>query len=147
MSEKIKPADELTVIVRSGNDRMYFQGETASRGPLEIDYIPPLGDNLGYMPLELFLISLAACAAGSVSVLLRRMGHSFTGLEVRASGVRRDTHPTSFEKITLHFLLRSASVDMESLKKALALSEKSICPVWAMVDKCVEIVTECEISA
>ena len=140
-TQKIKVIP-IEVSLNLVNDKLHFVGKTGERVPIDLDYIPPYGDNLGYMPLELFLISLGTCAASSILVLLRKMGKTITGMDVIAKGVRRDVHPTCFETITLEFFLKSGDVDQASFDKAVAMSEESICPVWAMVKNNVKIVVE-----
>lgn len=121
------------------NDKLHFRGKTPKLGELDIDYIPPFGDNLGYMPLELFLMSLGTCTGSALLVLLRRMNKTINGLKVACSGDRRDEHPTCFKRITMEFTFNSPDLDTVSLEKAEALTRGSLCPVMAMVDSKVEI--------
>ncbi len=93
------------------------------------------------MPLELVLMSLGTCSGSSVAALLRRMGRTVSALDVHASGVRREQHPTSFESIMLRFALTSPDVEEEDMRKAIQLSEESICPVWDMLKGRVIITT------
>jgi putative redox protein len=130
---------EMTVALI--NDRMQFRGSTRDYPPITMDYIPPLGDGEGYMPMELLLMSLGACSGSSIAVLLRRMDKTVSALSVRVSGVRREQHPTSFETIDLRFTLTSPDAGDEELRKAIALSEQSLCPVWAMLKGNVTITT------
>lgn len=123
------------------NQKMKFRGSLRGNPPVVMDYVPPFGDGEGYMPMELLLMSLGACSGSSIAVLLRRMGKTVSALSVRASGVRREQHPTSFETIDLHFTLQSPDAGDEELRKAIALSEQSLCPVWAMLKGNVTITT------
>lgn len=91
------------------------------------------------MPLEVFLISLSACLGGSISLLLKKMNIIINGLSIKATGQRRDVHPTYFEKINLFINLKSPNATDESMKKALEISEKQICPVLAMINEKVAI--------
>ncbi len=136
----------LEVSLNLVNEKMHILGQAGDNEPIHTDYIPPYGDNLGYMPLQLFLISLGACASGSVLVLLRKMQKNIKGLEVKAYGKRRTLHPTSFERITLDFKVISSDVKPEDMDKAIAMSEASICPVWAMIKGNVEIEVKYQIS-
>ena len=140
-------ADQLEVTVNSTNQRMGYTGGLRSLPPISIDYIPPLGDGQGYMPLELLLMSLAACSGGTIAVLLRKMGKNISDVKVNAKGVRREQHPTSFQKIFLKFILTSADTKDSDIQKAIKLSEESFCPVWAMLKSNVEIVAEYNIIA
>lgn len=127
------------------NEKVQFRGNARDNQPVIMDYIPPFGDSDGYMALELLLMSLATCASTAVASLLRRMEHRIDGFDATASGVRREEHPKSFESISLRFTVSSPDVTEESLHKAIALSEQSVCPVWAMLKGNVTISTEFDI--
>ena len=100
---------------------------------IQTDY--PMGadeEGIGQRPLELLLSSLATCAGGALAVLLRKGGQRFTGLTVRATGQRRQEHPTVFTSLALEFVVRGP-VDRAAVAAALEQSEARICPVWAML--------------
>lgn len=130
----------LKTEIRLVNDKIHFFGKSKDNDPISIDYSSPIGDDLGYTSLELFLLSLSSCVGSSLALLLRKMGKTISGLEVKVYGVRRTHHPTSFEKITLQIVLTSDDATNQAVDKALALSEDSICPVWAMIKHTVEVV-------
>ena len=145
--EESKPAsvtvkvEPLEASVHLVNDRMHFLGRSGERPAIDLDYVPPLGDNLGYMPLELLLMSLAACAGGSLQAMFKRMRKTVTGMDVKSSGIRRDQHPTSFKRITLEFTIKSIDITDEDVIKAIQLSEETYCPVWAMLKGSVDIIS------
>lgn len=140
-------AAQLEVTVNSTNQKLGYTGALRSHAAIPIDYIPPFGDGHGYLPLELLLMSLAACSGGTIGLLLRKMGKTVTGVTVNAKGTRRDQHPTSFQKILLEFTVSSGEVKDVDVQKAITLAEESVCPVWAMMKGNVEIVTEYKILA
>jgi putative redox protein len=129
---------EVTLI----NSKLKFSAKAQSNPEIILDYIPPLGDGEGYMPLELLLISLAACSASTVAPLLRKFQKDVSGLTVAAKGVRRETHPTSFETITLDFTLKSKDAQEADMQKVLQMTKDKYCPVWAMLKNNVEIMTQ-----
>ena len=139
--------DRLEVSVALANEKVQFKGVAQSNPAITIDYVPPLGDGQGYMPLELLLISLAACSGSTVATLLRKVGRRVAGLEVKATGARRQVHPTSFERILLEFRLTSADATEADVEKAIQISEETVCPVWTMLKNNVEIGWEYRISA
>ena len=94
---------ELNVSLKLINDKLHFEGNVAGNEPISIDYIPPLGDNLGYTSLELLLLSLSSCLGSSILPFLRRMKKTITGLEIKTKGIRKEEHPTAFK--TIHILL------------------------------------------
>lgn len=136
------PIGQLEASITLVNQKVKFEGTAGGKEVVVIDYIPPVGDGEGYMSLELFLISFASCAGTSVISLLRRMGKNITGFKVNAKGTRREVHPTGFETIRMEFIIHSKDIEEENVKKALQLSEESICPVWAMIKNNVEVATE-----
>jgi putative redox protein len=137
----------MEVTVDSTNQRLGYTGALRSHPAIPIDYIPPLGDGQGYTPLELLLMSLAACSGGTIGLLLRKMGKTISGIKVNTKGIRREQHPTSFQKISLEFVVNSSDVKDTDMQKAIKLAEESVCPVWAMVKGNAEIVTEYKIIA
>ncbi len=122
------------------NDKVQFSGSLRDLPPIIVDYTAPIGDGQGYTSLELFLMSLATCAGSSVLLLLRKMHKTITGCTVKAQGIRRDQHPTCFQRITLGFVLHSPDVTESDMQHALRLSEDAICPVWAMIKNNVEVI-------
>ena len=123
------------------NQKLRFEGKAAVHLPIIIDYIPPLGDGDGYMPLQLLLISLASCSGSTVVTLLRKMSKGISGLKVTASGERRDEHPLGFKTIHLDFNVQSGDIIETDIQKAIQLSEQTFCPVWAMLKNNVVIKT------
>lgn len=138
-------AGYLEATVELTNQKVQFMGTAGDNPAIMIDYTPPLGDGQGYMPLELLLTSLAACSGATVVSLLRRMGKTIAGLKVNARGVRRDTHPLSFQKIALQFTVTSGDTSDSDAQKAIRLSEETYCPVWAMLKNNVEVIYEYQI--
>ena len=124
---------ELEASVNLLNNKLHFLGKSGGNIPVHLDYTSPLGDNLGYMPLQVFLMSFASCAGGSVLYLLRRQGKIITGLDVKATGTRKMVHPTSFSKIILDFEIKADNLDVNEMEKAISDSEEIYCPIWAMI--------------
>jgi [ribosomal protein S5]-alanine N-acetyltransferase len=111
---------------------MHFAATTGHH-TVDMDYpIAPGAAGEGPRPLEMLLATLASCAGGSLSFLLRRAAQPFTGLTVVARGVRRSEHPTVFTQIHLEFLFEG-SLDERVVRDSLEQAEAHICPVWAML--------------
>jgi putative redox protein len=145
ISRRDMMAEQLEVAVISTNQKMGYAGALRSLPPITMDYIPPFGDGQGYMPLELLLMSLAACSGATIAFLLRKMGKNISEVKVNAKGIRRQQPPTSFQKIILEFILTSEDAKDSDILKAIQLSEESVCPVWAMLKNNVDIATEYKI--
>jgi len=137
---------ELNASVTLVNDKLHFKTKVGENEPISIDYTPPLGDNLGYTSLELFLLSLSSCIGSSVLTFLRKMRKTITGFEIHSRGIRREEHPTCFKTILLTIDLKSSDTSVEDLKKVVKLSEDTYCPVWAMIKGNVDVEIEYHIT-
>lgn len=138
--------EQLEVTVNLTDRKVQFTGTARSNPPIVCDYFPPLGEGEGYTGLELLLISLAACSGTAIVYLLRQMKKTVSGFSVKAKGIRRDEHPTSFKTIFLEFGLNSGDAADSDIQKAIRMSEEKFCPVWDMVRNNVEIVTDYRIT-
>ena len=132
-------SNELNASITLVNDKLHFISHVGENEPISIDYTPPLGDNLGYTSLELFLLSLSSCVGSSVLTILRKMRKTITGFEIHSRGIRREEHPTCFKSIHLTIDLKSDDTTEEDLNKVIKLSEDTYCPVWAMIKGIVEV--------
>ena len=132
------------VTIRLINDNVQFTGvsEANPDHPLSIDYVPPLGDGMGFRGLELFLLSFGGCSATAVVALLRKMGKTISGFEVKAKGIRSGKPPIRLEKICIEFLLESKDAEEKDLRRAVHLAEESLCPVWQLIKNNVDVVPE-----
>ncbi len=121
---------------------MRFDGMSGRSGKsVEIDFATEGEDVVGFVPLELLLVSLSSCSGQVVVGLLKRMGQEVQELLVHVKGVKREIHPTVLTSIELDFEFRGGRVDGPSVEKAIALSEERFCPVWAMLKPVVPIKT------
>ena len=143
MTDKSK---EVTAAVKLVNDKLNFSGTVEGNGPVSIDYIPPLGDNLGYTSLELLLLSLSSCIGSAMLLFLRRMPKTISEFEITATGLRKQDHPTGFSSISMTIHVKSPDVSEADLKKVAALAEEKYCPVWSMIKGNVNINMEYSIT-
>ncbi len=132
--------EPLEVTAHLTNEKVQFTGVSGGKPAITFDYTPPLGDGEGYTPLELLLMSLAVCSGTTNLILLRGMKKTVSGVSVSARGIRRETHPTSFERISLDFIFKSPDATEHDVQRAMHLSEETYCPVWAMLKGAVEII-------
>lgn len=136
MTDKSK---ELNSSIRLVNDKLHFAATVGDNEPISIDYTSPLGDDLGYTSLELFLLSLSSCVGSSVLTFLRKMKKTISGCEISCRGIRKEEHPTCFKTIYMTIDLRSPDTTGSDCIKVLKLSEDTYCPVWAMIKGNVEV--------
>lgn len=123
---------ELTATATLADSKMKFDC-TAGTHTLVTDYTPPYGEGNGPTSLELFLASLCSCLGGTLALLLRHGGKQLDGITVSATGTRRETHPTCFERIALQVHVQSPDLLQADVDRAVQLSEERICPVAAMI--------------
>jgi len=135
----IDKSKEVNTSISLINDRLNFKGIVGDNIPISIDYIPPLGDNLGYTSLELLLLSLSSCIGSSVLTILRKMKKNVNGFEIYSKGIRKEEHPTGFKTIFIVMDIKSPDVTENDMDKVIKLSEETYCPVWSMLKGNVEI--------
>lgn len=136
MTNKSKELKTTIILV---NKKLNFLGIVDENSPISIDYIPPLGDNLGYTSLELLLFSFSSCLGTAVLTFLRKMQKTISEFEISAKGFRNEEHPTGFNSIIIDIQLKSADVNLTDLEKVVALAEEKYCPVWSMIKGNVKI--------
>lgn len=146
MTGEPNKSKELLTSINLLNEKLHFEGNVNGNDPISIDYIPPLGDNLGYTSLELFLLSLSSCLGSSVLLFLRRMNKTISDFKINSTGVRKDQHPTGFKAITLELQIKSPDVTTGDLDKVVKMSEETYCPVWSMIKPDVEVAVKYNIS-
>ncbi len=114
-------------------EKIRFQGQGHTGASVAVDYPAPRGDDQGWMPLELLLLSLATCSGQVVLGVLRKMGQPVAGLEVAATGLRRDENPAVLTTIDLRFDFSGAGLDASAVERAIKMTDEQLCPVWAML--------------
>ena len=122
----------LTASIKLLNEKLHFEGNVDGNEPISIDYTPPLGDNLGYTSLELLLLSLSSCVGSAMLVVLRKMQKQVQDFEIVSKGIRRQEHPTGFDSISIHVILRSGNISLDEMAKVTHLIE-DLCPLISMV--------------
>ena len=96
-------------------------------------------------PIELLLVSVAACTAVDVVSILEKKRQDVTDYKVEISGTRRDEHPRAFTTMHIHHIVYGRGVSEKALANAIELSDTKYCSVAATVRPTVEITTSFEI--
>ncbi len=120
--------------------RMSFDG-AASRG-----FTVPLGtsaasggDDDGFSPMELMLVSLAGCTAMDVISILEKKRQEVTNFEVRVQAERSEEHPKVFTHIILEYVVTGRHVERAAVERSVELSATKYCSVSAMLVQAVPI--------
>lgn len=96
-------------------------------------------------PVELLLVSVAACTAVDVVSILEKKRQDVTDYRVEITGERREEHPRAFTKMHVHHIVYGHNVSEQALARAIELSDTKYCSVAATVRPTVEITTSFEI--
>ncbi len=120
---------------------LQFEGFTAYGLPV---LIGGEAGGAGAKPSDLLPVSLAACTAYDVVVILRKQRQELRDLEVRITSEQDPEPPWTFRRIRLHFII-TGDVDGSKARKAIALSESKYCAVAASIRPTVAIELSCEI--
>ena len=96
-------------------------------------------------PLELLLVSVAACTAADVISILQKKRQVVTDYLVEVAGERVEEHPKKFVKFHVHHIVHGRSVSEKAVADAIELSDTKYCSVAATVRPTAEITTSYEI--
>ena len=110
----------------SGRD-LQFEARTGYGLPFAVGGDP---DGAGARPADLLAVSLAACTAYDVVVILRKQRQDLQGLTVRITSHQDPDPPWAFTSIHMHFVL-TGSIEERKASRAIDLSESKYCSVAA----------------
>lgn len=129
------------VVVMTGED--LFAGRSPSGHELMID--TDRARNSAPSPMELLLLALGSCTAVDVVSILRKKRAQLTGYTVEVRGERRDEHPHSYKRMTVHHIVTGRNISERAVAQAIELSENKYCSVAATFRPAAEIVSSYEI--
>jgi putative redox protein len=101
--------------------------------------------NSAATPLELLLISVAACTAVDVISILKKKRQYVTDYKVEIEGDRRDEYPRGFTAFRIHHIVYGRSVSADAVSRAIELSDTKYCSVAYTVRPTASIETSYEI--
>ena len=137
MSENLYQA----LIQYAGDD--FFVGTTPSGHAQVID---GKGDRRSAAsPLELLLLSVAACTAVDVVSIMEKKRQFVTDYRVEIEGTRREEYPRGFTAFHIHHIVRGRSISEKALADAIRLSDTKYCSVAYTVRPAAKITTSFEI--
>jgi putative redox protein len=121
----------------------YFIGTTPSGYPQLMD---SKGDrHSAPTPLEMLLVSVAACTAFDVQSILEKKRQDVTAYEVVITGGRAEDHPRKFTSFHINHIVHGRGVSEKALADAIELSDTKYCSVAATVRPTATITTSYEI--
>jgi putative redox protein len=93
----------------------------------------------------LLLVALGSCTAVDVIEILTKKREQVTDYRVEVQGERRDEHPRSYKRMTVHHIVTGRNVSAKSVAQAVELSETKYCSVAATLRPTAEILSTFEI--
>jgi putative redox protein len=96
-------------------------------------------------PLELLLVSVAACTAADVISILLKKRQAVTDYKVEVTGQRAEEHPRKFIAFHVHHIVHGRTVSEKAVADAIELSDTKYCSVAATVRPTAEITTSYEV--
>ena len=96
-------------------------------------------------PVEMLLISLAACTAADVISILKKKRQDVTDYNIEVAGTRSDDHPRKFTKMHVHHIVHGRGVSPEAVERSIELSDTKYCSVAATIRPTVEITSSYEV--
>lgn len=101
--------------------------------------------NSAATPLELLLISVAACTAVDVVSILKKKRQDMVDYSVEITGDRRDEYPRGFTAFHVNHIVKGRSISEKAVADAVELSDTKYCSVAYTVRPTAEITTSFEI--
>ncbi|MFQ5595259.1 MAG: OsmC family protein [Anaerolineae bacterium] len=125
---------------------MHFTATANTGYNLTLDADPSVGgQDMGFRPLELMLVSLAGCTAMDVISILRKKRQDVTGFEVRVQADQARDFPKVYTDIRVIYMVRGRNIDPAAVERAIELSEAKYCPAHAMLSKAANIISAYEV--
>lgn len=121
----------------------FFIGTSPSGNSVAID---TKGDRKSAMsPLEMLLVSVAACTAADVISILLKKRQDVVSYDVEITGTRADDHPRKFTAFHINHIVRGRGISEKALADAIEISDTKYCSVAATVRPTATITTAFEI--
>lgn len=96
-------------------------------------------------PLELLLMSVAACTAVDVVSILQKKRQDVVDYKVEIVGDRRDEYPRGFIGFQINHIVKGRSISEKAVANAIELSDTKYCSVAYTVRPTAKITTSYEI--
>lgn len=96
-------------------------------------------------PMEMLLVSVAACTAADVISILQKKRQDVTEYLVQVEGTRAEDYPRKFTAFNVHHIVHGRGVSADAVERAIELSDTKYCSVAATVRPTAEITTTFEI--
>ena len=121
-------------------DGFEFTGTADSGHRVTVDGAPEIGgNNAGFRPLELMLLSIGSCSAMDVMHILKKARQNVTDCRVDVEATRAETEPRVFTDIHVHFAVVGRDLSEKQVARAVQLSAEKYCSASIMLAASVNI--------
>jgi len=130
----------MKIELRRLNKAVHFECRNEDGLTVQTDGSPDVGgEGKGVRPMQMLLMSLAACSSIDVVHLLTKMRQAPDDIRVEVSGDRvAGEIPGVFRKIHLTYFITGA-LKTENVEKAIGMSVEKYCSVAAMLSSTADI--------
>ena len=129
---------EVNVSMSYLNDEK-FQVLNESGNKLTIDmYEKDKKENLS--PMELLLSAVTTCAAVEIVSMIKKRRRDFRDLKAESSGIRAETHPMYYKKISIKYIIYSKDLQDSEADRFISLALTKYCSVGSSIRKDTEVV-------
>jgi putative redox protein len=116
---------------------LYFTASTQRGYDMDFD----ANVQMGCMPLEGVLLSLAGCIAIDVVSILQKMRCSPSSMSMKIRGKRSETPPQRLQSVVLELFLKGDNLAEEKVQRAVSLSADKYCSVRHSLKEDIDIET------
>jgi len=116
---------------------LYFTASTQRGYDMEFD----ANVQMGCMPLEGLLLSLAGCMAIDVVSILQKMRCPLSSMSMKIHGKRSETPPQRLRSVVLELFLKGDNLAEEKVQRAVSLSVEKYCSVRHSLREDIDIQT------
>jgi putative redox protein len=132
------PTHAPTTVTVDWIDALRFAGTTPKGATITMDS----AGNAGPSPVDVLLMSGAACSGMDVVSILEKMQVTLAHCRIEVSGTRAEEHPRRLLAITLRFRIKGEGLTEAKVERAVALSVEKYCSVMRSLDPGIAVVTE-----
>ena len=134
--------NEYKAVIKAAGDEFYIG--TTPNGYSQV--MDTKGDrHSAPTPMEMLLVSVAACTAVDVESILAKKRQDVTDYRVEITGVRADEHPRKFVSFHINHIVHGRDVSEKAVADAIELSDIKYCSVAATVRPTAVITTSFKI--
>ena len=128
--------------------QLQFSGTADSGHTVTIDGPPDIGgENAGFRPMEMMLLSVGGCSAMDVMHILKKSRQDVTRCHIEIDGTRATTDPKVFTDIHLQFVVAGNNLNEKHVARAVQLSAEKYCSASIMLAASVNITHDYTIDA